>query len=516
MTAQTIAFGPFRLLPAQQLLLEDEAPVRLGSRALEILAALVERAGEVVGKNELMARVWPNTFIEENTLRVHVAGLRRALKDGQQGRRFLAAVPGRGYRFVAPVSLSKPQSPSLPHAKLGVSANNLPLLNSSVLGRARVINSLGDQLSREGFVTIVGAPGVGKTTVALAVAEALLPGYENGVRFVDLAPIDDPRYVPCALAASLGLTVHPNDAMGGGLLDSVKGKRMLIVLDSCEHVIEAAASLAEQLLVGSPGVNILATSREPLRASGERVHRLPPLDIPANRPELTVTEALTSSAVQLFFERAAAISGGFELSDFDATVVSDICRKLGGNALAIELAAARVEAFGIPQLAVLLDKQFQILNLGKRTAQPRHQSFAAALDWSYDFLPEIERVILCRLSVLAGAFTLDAARAAIGECAVDVVDGIANLVSKSLLSADFSETGVMYCLLDTTRTYLRRKLVESGLAPVPEVGPPLPAGTKEFCIHAANDRHMAGPVWTTNAAGVANGGSTGRFARETS
>src|SRR5215472_7088543 len=203
-----IAFGPFRFLPAQQLLLEDEAPVRLGSRALEILKALVEHAGEVVGKNELMARVWPNTFIDENTLRVHVAGLRRALGDGQPGRRFLASVPGRGYRFVAPVDLAAPEaSPARQEARAD-QVHNIPISPVRALGRAETISALRAQLPTQRLVTIVGAGGIGKTTVAIALAESLLSGYEHGVRFVDLAPLSEPRLVPSTVASALRLSIH--------------------------------------------------------------------------------------------------------------------------------------------------------------------------------------------------------------------------------------------------------------------------------------------------------------------
>ncbi len=457
---RAVAFGPFRLLPAQQLLLENESPVRLGSRAFEILAALLEHSGEVVGKNELIARVWPNTHIDENTLRVHVAGLRKALGDGQPGRRYLASVPGRGYRFVAPVDLAAPGvSATQPDAKVD-RVHNIPISQVRAVGRANTIRALRDQLPKQRFITIVGAGGVGKTTVALALAETLLSTYEDGVRFADLGPVDDPQFIGSTLGATLGLSIHPANDISQ-LVEFLRDKRMLIVLDSCENVIEAAALLAEQLLL-APRVHILATSREPLRAGGEWVHHLRPLDVPADPSGLSAAEALTYPAVQLFVERAAAILDGFELSDADAPVVSDICGKLGGIALAIELAAARVDAFGIQQLAVLLDDQFRILKLRKRTAQPRHQSLAAALDWSYEFLPEFERAILCRLSVFAGAFTLDAALAVIGESEVDAIDGVARLVSKSLLSADVGGPAVLYRLLETTRAYARRKLIESG------------------------------------------------------
>ena len=343
---RAISFGPFRLLPAQRLLLEDETPVRLGSRALEILVALIEGAGELVSKAELIARLWPDTFVDENTLRVHVAGLRKALGDGQPGRRYLANVPGRGYRFVAQIDHSEPAAPSIAKRAVTDRDHNLPVSQSRAVGRADVISALLEQLPRWRFLTIVGGGGIGKTTVALALAEALLPAYEHGVRLVDLAPVNDPRFVPNALGTALGVAVNSEDAIRQ-LTDFLGDKQLLVILDSCEHVVEAAAVLAEQLLAGAPGIHILATSREPLRAEGERVHRLSPLESPAPSTDITAAEALAFPAVRLFVERAAAIQDGFELSDADAPIVADICNKLGGIALAIELAAARVDAFGI-------------------------------------------------------------------------------------------------------------------------------------------------------------------------
>ena len=227
-------------------------------------------------------------------------------------------------------------------------------------------------------------------------------------------PVNDPLYVPSTLGSTLGLAVHFDGGIAQ-LTDFLRDKQMLIVLDSCEHLVDATAFLAERLLAGAPRVHILATSREPLRAEGERVHRLSPLRYPTASFDLTAAEAIAFPAVQLFVERAAANLDGFELVDTDAPIVSDICRRLGGIALAIELAAARVDAFGIRQLSVLLDDRFRILKHGKRTAQPRHQSLAAALDWSYEFLPEVERVVLRRLSVFVGAFTLESAIAVAGR-----------------------------------------------------------------------------------------------------
>jgi predicted ATPase len=411
-----------------------------------------------------MARVWPDTFVEEGSIKVHVAGLRRALGDGQPGRRYLANVPGRGYRFVAPIELPEPER--LPTRKSVAEKqprlHNLPIAQARTLGRADVISTLMNQLPRQRFITIVGAGGIGKTTVALAVAEALLPAYEHGVWLVDLALVDGPHFVPNALGMALGLAVHSENAISW-LINVLRDKQMLFVFDNCEHVTVAAATLAEQLLAGASGIHILATSREPLRAHGERVRRLSPLASPAASSDLTAAKALEFPAVQLFVERAAAISDEFELSDPDAPIVVDICRKLGGLPLAIELAASRFDAFGAGQLSLLLDDRFRILNQGRRTAQPRHRSLTAALDWSYEYLPETERCVLRGLSVFAGAFTLESAIAVAGDDKSDVVEAVANLVTKSLVSADGGEAIVQYRLLETTRAYALQKLEECGL-----------------------------------------------------
>src|SRR5262249_18037367 len=316
------------------------------------------------------------------------------------------------------------------------------------------------QLPRRRLLTIVGPGGIGKTTVALALAEALIAAYEHGIRFVDLAPLSDPQFVPSALASALGLAIHSDNAVPG-LITYLQDKQMLLVLDSCEHVVEMAAALTEQVVNGAPGVHILATSREPLRAKGEHVYRLSPLELPPNSSGLTASEALAFSSVQLFVERAAANLDGFELNDADAPVVADICRKLGGMPLAIELAATRVDAFGVRQLSVLLDDRIRLLKYGRRTALPRHRSLTAALDWSYEFLPGHERALLRRLSVFSSVFTLDSARAVAADANFDVVEGVANLVAKSLVSADVMGAVVQYRLLDTTRAYGMQKLTES-------------------------------------------------------
>jgi DNA-binding winged helix-turn-helix (wHTH) protein len=304
MDATTISFGPFRLLAAQRVLLEGDKPVRLGSRAFDILAALVERAGEVVGKEELRARAWPETFVQESNLTIQVSALRRALGDGQGGHRYVVTVPGRGYNFVAPVSLGQsPQAP-LPPTIAPAGVHNLPLAVTRLIGRDETVTALVSRLSRQRLVTVVGPGGIGKTTVALAVAERMIASYEHGIWLVDLAPLGDPRLVSSAAATVLGLEMHAENPLPG-LVTSLRDKRMLLLLDNCEHVIDAAASLAAAVLSGAPGVNVLATSREPLGVAGERRYRLGPLSSPEPSSRLTAAEAEVFPAVQLFVRRHA-------------------------------------------------------------------------------------------------------------------------------------------------------------------------------------------------------------------
>src|SRR5882762_7993381 len=351
---RTFSFGPFRLLAAQRLLLEGDTPVRLGSRAFDILAALVERSGEVIDKDELKSRTWPKTFVEDANLKIQISALRRVLGDGQGGRRYIATVPGRGYNFVTPVRFEKsPQAP-LPTTIALAAAHNLPLAATRMIGREEAVVTLVSRLSRERLLTIVGPGGIGKTTVALAVAERMIADYEHGVWLIDLAPVGDPRLVPSTVATVLGLEVRTENPLPG-LVHGLREKRMLLLLDNCEHVIDAAASLAAAVLSGVSDVNILATSRKPLGVAGEREHRLGPLGSPPTASGLTAAEAAAFPAVQLFVERVSAIVEDFALTDANAERIVEICRRLDGLPLAIEFAAPRVEVLGVAGLAARLD-----------------------------------------------------------------------------------------------------------------------------------------------------------------
>ncbi len=461
---KVISFGPFRLFPTQQLLLENEKPLRLGSRAFDILLGLTERAGELVTKEELVAKVWPNTFVEESSLRVHMAALRRTLGDGQAGNRFIATIPGRGYRFVGELSFVEAQGPDQAVSLMERHTHNLPVLPTRIVGRSEYIESVKHKLCESRFITLLGPGGVGKTTLALAVAETMLALFPDQVCFVDFAPLSDAALVPSAVALAVGYSTR-SDRPLEELIFFLAKKRILLVLDNCEHVADAAATLAEKIFESAPGVHILATSREPLRAAGEHVCRLAPLGLPPSSSEMTAADALRYPAIQLFVERAKAVVDDFELNDRNASIVADICRRLDGMPLAIEMAASRVNAFALPELATQLDNRFALLTRGRRTAVQRQQTLRATLDWSCSLLPQVEQSILNRIAVFPSSFSLNSASAVASNGIVamsDVAPGIANLVEKSLIVADVNNTGLQYRLLDSTRAYALEKLIQAG------------------------------------------------------
>src|ERR1700722_7342277 len=452
MDGRAISFGPYRLLTAQRLLLVGDERVRLGGRAFDILAALVERAGKVVSKEELIACAWPTTFVEEASLKIQISALRRALGDGQGHNRYIATVVGRGYNFVARIREEESVRVSLPQSIAPTVLHNLPFAITRMIGREEVVTKLVAQLSRLRLVTVVGPGGIGKTNVALAVAERMIGAYKDGVWLVDLAPLRDPSLVPSAVAGVLGLEIRTENPVPA-LVAAVKDNRMLLLLDNCEHVIDAAAGLAEALLGGTSGVNILATSRERLRVSGEGQYRLRPLNSPGPSSTRTVAEAMTFPAIQLFVQRVIAVAEDFALTDGNVPQVVEICRRLDGLPLAIEFAAPAVALLGVDNLAARLDSTLSLLTAGRRTSSPRHQTMREVIDWSYSLLSAREQRLLQTLGVFSGDFTIEAATAVSaedGETQIDILNCLVDLVAKSLVVADVSGTQSRFRLLGTT------------------------------------------------------------------
>ncbi|MFL1526595.1 ATP-binding protein [Pseudomonas sp. O230] len=456
---QALHFGPYRIYPGQRLVMEAGQPLRLGRRAMDILLILLEHAGNVVSKQELIAGVWPKSVVEDINLRVHMAALRKALGDGQNGQRYIITVAQRGYSFVAPYSLEPiEQHPS--NDAPAPSGHNLPVRRTRMIGRQSLVDSLMVQLSRQRFITLVGPGGIGKTTVALRVAEQLIGRYRDGIRLLDLAPINDPKMITAHLATLLELSLHDAEPMNG-LATFLRDRQMLLVIDNCEHLLDAIALLSESLLRAAPDVHILATSRESLRAEGEFVQRLESLDCPPPIAVLNRAQALSFSALQLFVERAMASHDSFELSDDELPLAIEICRRLDGIPLAIELAAAQVGGLGVSGLLTQLQGSFRLLTQGCQTTLGRHQTLRATLDWSFELLSACEQTCLRRLGVFRGGFTLESAAAVIvGEhiepC--EVFGSITQLVAKSLLNVEVGDEEVFYRLLDTTRSYALEKL----------------------------------------------------------
>ena len=460
--ADEVRFGPFRLIPRERRLERDGAAIHLGGRALDILVALAQRSGEVVSKAELCRTVWPDMIVEEGSLRFHMVSLRKALGDSAQDNGgYLTTVAGRGYCFTG-ATCAEPAGSMPPR----VSRSELPRLPLSVRRMIGMSNSVADaamELQTRRFLTLVGPPGIGKTTLALQLGRQLESSFPDGAAFIELGGVSGPNLVINAVATAIGRTPPMDDALEH-LMVMLRGRRMLLIFDSCEHLIDAVADLTEQLFRALPDLSILATSRESLRVEGEHVYRLFPLPCPPPTAVISADEALSYAAVELFVDRLQASQIGFQLTDDDATLVAEICRKLDGIPLALELAAGRVPAYGIRQTVALLDGHLRLLWEGRRTAPPRLQTLSAALDWSYDLLGAPERIILRRISVFVGAFTLDAAVAVASSTDLDrevVVQVLANLVAKSLMILQEGPSEARYRLLDTTRVYALAKLLAS-------------------------------------------------------
>jgi predicted ATPase/DNA-binding winged helix-turn-helix (wHTH) protein len=451
-------------LARQELRLRGH-PVPLGGRAFAIVEVLIRSAGKLVAKDDLMSRVWPSVIVGDNTLQVHMSAVRKALGGD---RWMLKTTTGRGYRLlgdwkgrqesVAAVTVTPAATQVRP------SQTNLPAAGADLIGRDAVVQQLRDLLSAYRIVTLTGPGGIGKTTLALKVARRVLGEFADGGWLVELASLADPGLVPSAVAQVLRLGLGGGDITAETVARTISDRHLLLVLDNCEHLIDAVAILAEMLLRLCPRVTILMTSREVLRTQGEYVFPVPPLAVPAPG-ERGASEILGHSAPELFIARANELGSDFSSNATNLATIAAICRHLDGIPLAIEFAAARAAALGVELVAEGLRDRLALLTSGRRTALPRHRTLRATLDWSYALLPEDERRLLRCLAVFPAGFTLDAAFALMYEAGANklsVMDGIMELVTKSLVTFDGTEVGSRWRLLETTRAYALQKLIECG------------------------------------------------------
>jgi predicted ATPase/DNA-binding winged helix-turn-helix (wHTH) protein len=451
-TAPSYRFKHAELRPQQRLLLVDGSDSRIGARAFDILLALVERRDRIVEKNELLEVVWPGVVVEENNLPVHISSLRKVL-----GPEAIATVPGRGYRFTAEIDDRMASSPAVAVAPTD---DELPPIASPLYGRADDLEALQALVASHRLVSVVGAGGIGKTAMAKAVAERMRNAWSDGVCVVEFASVTDPKLIATTIASALQFSLG-SSAQLEALCARLRASRMLLVFDNCEHLLHRIAEVVDALFRAAPGVHLLATSQEPLHVAAEQVYRLGTLDLPEASD---VEAARVAGATALFEARARAVQPQFVLSVDNVAAVAEICRRLDGIPLAIELAAARLPLLGVHGLRARLDERFRILTGGARLALRRHQTLRAALEWAYGLLTDEEQTVFRRLGTFVGSFCLGSAQRVARDAAIDewaVLDHLGALVDKSLIVAD---TGVSprYRLLETTRAFALEMLHAAG------------------------------------------------------
>jgi predicted ATPase/DNA-binding winged helix-turn-helix (wHTH) protein len=461
------AFGGWEVDLSRRELRLRGTPVALGSRAFEIIEVLVRADGELINKYDLMQRVWPGAIVEENTLQFHISAVRKALGAD---RDLLKTVSGRGYRLTGGWTSGNECDTARPEAIASRERDkpretNLPLSAAPLVGRSTALEELAKALSLHRVVTLTGPGGIGKSVLAMETGRTVLPSFGGDCRLVELASLTDANLVPSALCRALGLRVGGDEISFEAVAQAIGRRKLLIILDNCEHVIEAVADLTETIIRRCPNTSVLATSREVLRVEGEYVYRVQPLDVPPDSVE-GMSGVHEYSAVQLFLARMKTLEPELaEASREDLAAIADICRRLDGIPLAIEFAAARSVTLGVEQVGRGLDDRFRLLTGGRRTALARHQTLRGTLDWSYELLPEQERHLLRRLAIFVAGFTLDAAIHVVRDANLDaskVMEGIANLVAKSLVVVSGSLSSRRWRLLETIRAYALEKATEAG------------------------------------------------------
>jgi predicted ATPase/DNA-binding winged helix-turn-helix (wHTH) protein len=449
--------GPFRLDADLGALTRDGAPLTLGARGARVLTVLVEHVHEFVSKERLIELAWPDVIVEESNLPVQVHAIRRVLSEAPGGESWIETLAKRGYRFVGPVS----RIADTAHDEREAERSNLPQALTSFFGRERDVVEIKRLLATKRLITIVGVGGIGKTRLALQVATEVISAYRDGAWFVDLGALRHGAMVLRALAQVFGVQERAGKPLITALCTHLRRLQTLVILDNCEHLLAACADVVDAVLKAAARTAIVTTSRESLRVAGEQLYTLQPLSLPD--PGASISDLQRSEAVQLLVARVRQQLPDFELTAARAPAVAEVCIHLDGIPLALELAAARARSLSIEQINARLGNRFRVLTGNAHGALPRQQTLRATLDWSYDLLGEDERVVLRRLAIFPGSFTLDAASAVASDDRIDhyaVIDLLSQLVARSLVVADPAASGARYRLLETTRAYALEKLAE--------------------------------------------------------
>jgi non-specific serine/threonine protein kinase len=435
----------------------DGLEVRLSPKAFDLLKLLAEHDDRAFSKSELHEHLWPKTFVSDGSLTILIAEIRNVLGDNAQRPKYVRTVQRFGYAFCTKVSTSPTQRP-----KSGpLVPNNLPKERTRFIGRETELAQCARLFAESRLLTITGIGGSGKTRLAIRLAESLLQSYPDGIWFVDLSPLRDASRVAEAIGATFAVSEEPGKGLLETLVHHVREKRLMLVLDNCEHLLDACGALVDALLRTADDVQVLATSRESLGIQGERIFSLRPLGVPSGTG-FNLEDVKSSEAVRLFMERAQIVDRAFVLDAQSAQPVGEICRRLDGIPLAIELAAARVKMLSVDEINSRLDDRLRLLTGGKR-ALPRHQTLRAAFQWSYDLLTLEEQRLFRLLAVFAGGWTLEAATAVWSKSAdqFEVLDLMTYLVDKSLVTIERLADGTTrYRMLETSRQFAQEKLDE--------------------------------------------------------